>query len=288
MSQNDKLPAFQFYPGDWMKDPLLRSCSIFARGLLVDILCFCWESPTRGRLVFKNGEPWLVDDICNMISGGDREEIREGFRELIRKGVLSQDDNGVYYSRRMVRDEEIRESRRESGRIGGLATQAKRKQKGKQSPSKQASKTPASAQAKSRSSTSSSTSTSTSIKETPLPLLDDSQEETEEEEGKPAGKKEGKGKETSPPIPVELLSPKFTQAWGEWKEYRKEIKKPLTYSTAAKQLIQFRTWGIEKSVQAINDSIRNGWQGVFEPDRDKSKSSALDGLREFMENDSIV
>jgi len=236
--------------------------------------------------VFKNGEPWLDDDICNMISGGDREEIREGFRELIRKGVLSQDDDGSYYSRRMVRDEKIRESRRESGRIGGLTTQAKRKQKGKQSPSKRSSKGLANGLAKARSSSSTSSSTSTSIKETPqTPHGGDLvlEESGSEDEGKAS--KEEKGKETSPPIPIELLSPKFTQAWEEWKDYRKEIRKPMKYSSAAKQLIQFRAWGIEKSIQAIETSIRNGWQGVFEPDKDQD--SSLSGLREFAEDDSI-
>ena len=110
--------------------------------------------------------------------------------------------------------------------------------------------------------------------------MDESQEETEEEEGKPAGKKEGR-----PPIPADLQDSRFLESWEEWRQYRKEIKKPLTYSTAAKQLIQFRAWGIEKSIQAIETSIRNGWQGVFEPDKDQD--SSLSGLREFAEDDSI-
>jgi hypothetical protein len=43
-----KLPSFQFYPGDWMKDPALRSVSLEARGLWIDMLCLLFESGRRG------------------------------------------------------------------------------------------------------------------------------------------------------------------------------------------------------------------------------------------------
>ncbi len=43
-----KLPSFQFYPGDWMKDPALRSVSLEARGLWMDMLCLLFESVRRG------------------------------------------------------------------------------------------------------------------------------------------------------------------------------------------------------------------------------------------------
>ncbi len=43
-----KLPSFQFYPGDWMKDPSLRSVSLEARGLWMDMLCLLFESVRRG------------------------------------------------------------------------------------------------------------------------------------------------------------------------------------------------------------------------------------------------
>ena len=49
-----KLPSFQFYPGDWMKDPGLRSVSLEARGLWIDMLCLLFES---GRRATSNTRP---------------------------------------------------------------------------------------------------------------------------------------------------------------------------------------------------------------------------------------
>ncbi len=45
-----KLPAFQFYPGDWLKDPAVRSLPLEARGLWIDLLCIMHESDRRGYL----------------------------------------------------------------------------------------------------------------------------------------------------------------------------------------------------------------------------------------------
>lgn len=48
-----KLPSFQFYPGDWLKDPDLRICSLAAKGLLIDMLCYMHESQERGVLLVR-------------------------------------------------------------------------------------------------------------------------------------------------------------------------------------------------------------------------------------------
>ncbi len=43
-------PSFQFYPSDWLRDPGLRSCSLAARGLWIDILAFMHEAEPYGHL----------------------------------------------------------------------------------------------------------------------------------------------------------------------------------------------------------------------------------------------
>ena len=43
-----KLPAFQFYPGDWIQDT--RALTLAAKGAWIDILCALWRSQTRGSL----------------------------------------------------------------------------------------------------------------------------------------------------------------------------------------------------------------------------------------------
>lgn len=152
-----KLPAFQFYPGDWLKDPDLKRCSIFARGLLMDLLCLMWEAKHRGRLAAADGvTPWSNEEVVNAVCGSTTEEKLVGLKELEDKEVLSRDGNECLFSRRMIRDEELRAVRAQSGSKGGSKTQAKR-----QAPP--VANTQANAKAKSGSSSSSSISSSPSV-----------------------------------------------------------------------------------------------------------------------------
>lgn len=45
-----KLPAFQFYPGDWMKDPKVSMLSAASRGVWIDLLCAMHEADRSGEL----------------------------------------------------------------------------------------------------------------------------------------------------------------------------------------------------------------------------------------------
>lgn len=46
-----KLPAFQFYPGDWLKDPAVSLCQPSTRGIWWDAICAMHESNRSGTLV---------------------------------------------------------------------------------------------------------------------------------------------------------------------------------------------------------------------------------------------
>ena len=113
-----KLPAFQFYPGDWMKDPALRACSLAARGLWMDILCLMFESDRRGYLIHKNGNPISTEQLARM-TGCPVEQTAELMEELITCGVITETQDGVPYSKRMVRDEQKRTLCSEAGKRGG-------------------------------------------------------------------------------------------------------------------------------------------------------------------------
>lgn len=102
-----KLPAFQFYPGDWMKDPNLRRSSLAARGLWIDMLCLMFECEERGVLI-SGGRPWTQEEVAAAI-GGDTNANLEVLRELIRMGVARMDNRGAMFSPRLVRDEEKRQ-----------------------------------------------------------------------------------------------------------------------------------------------------------------------------------
>lgn len=64
-------------------------------------------------------------------------------------------------------------------------------------------------------------------------------------------------------MPDVLNVPEFAEAWSMWLKYRKEIKKPLKDTTMAIQLKKFEAEGVARSIEAINNSIENGWQGLF-------------------------
>jgi DNA-binding MarR family transcriptional regulator len=60
-----------------------------------------------------------------------------------------------------------------------------------------------------------------------------------------------------------FLSEEFANAWIEWETFRKEIKKKITPSTAKKQLTFLGGRGEPEAIAIINQSITNGWTGLF-------------------------
>ena len=127
-----KSPGFWFFTGDWMKDPELRFCSIFARGLLVDLLCILHEAKEQGYASNPDGSPRPDDQIVDAISGGSREEKLSALAELEQSGVLSRDSRGVLFSRRVARLAELSQARKQNGSKGGSKRQANAKQNAKQ------------------------------------------------------------------------------------------------------------------------------------------------------------
>ncbi len=118
-----KLPSWQFYPGDWMKDTELRSVSPAARGMWIDLLCLMFESRRRGFLLV-NGTPPTLDQIARMTGFLSIHEATVCLTELETSGVFSRTDpnkdgDALIYCRRMVRDEAKRNICRENGGKGG-------------------------------------------------------------------------------------------------------------------------------------------------------------------------
>lgn len=70
----------------------------------------------------------------------------------------------------------------------------------------------------------------------------------------------------SVPIPSELDTPAFGEAWADWQKHRREIRKPLKKTQAEKQLRQFADWGVARAIAAIEHTITMGWQGIREPE----------------------
>lgn len=112
-----KRPAFQFYPSDWRKDTALQFCSLSARGLWVEMMCIAHECEPYGHLVV-NGKPMSAAQIGRLVGISERE-CKKLLEELFDAGVPSMREDGVIFSRRMVRDEEVRNKRAEGGKAGG-------------------------------------------------------------------------------------------------------------------------------------------------------------------------
>ena len=112
-----KRPSFQFYPSDWLRDTALRSCSPSARGLWIDMICFMHEGNPYGHLKVGN-KVILPSNLASMV-GATLLEVEGWLSELHQAGVYEIADTGEIYSKRMVRDETLRNKRAEGGKLGG-------------------------------------------------------------------------------------------------------------------------------------------------------------------------
>lgn len=112
-----KRPAFQFYPSDWRKDPALSACSLAARGLWIELMCIAHESDAYGYLSI-NGKAMSPAQLARMV-GETPALVAKLVAELEDAGVFSRTEEGVIFSRRMVKDEHIRNVRANAGKAGG-------------------------------------------------------------------------------------------------------------------------------------------------------------------------
>jgi hypothetical protein len=114
-----RLPFIKFYPRDWMADPQLRMVSISARGFWFECICLMHSAKRHGFLETVNGKPYTDEQIARL-TGTFIGEIKGIKQELIDHEIPSTEEKtGIWYCRRMVKDEEKREKCGEAGRMGG-------------------------------------------------------------------------------------------------------------------------------------------------------------------------
>ena len=113
-----KLPSWQFYPGDWRKDPGVQALNYEERGIWFEVLLLMYESEERGKLLL-NGNPMPMDRLARLL-GLDEDKINRTINTLLELGVASTyPKTGIIHNRRMVRDEEFRRKKSKAGHIGG-------------------------------------------------------------------------------------------------------------------------------------------------------------------------
>lgn len=111
-----KRPAFQFYPADWRRDAALQSCSIAARGMWIELMCVMHDCEPYGVLSI-NGKPMTASQVARLV-GESEKLVDKLIGELEAAGVCSRDAEGRLFSRRMVKDEGVREARAAGGAAG--------------------------------------------------------------------------------------------------------------------------------------------------------------------------
>jgi len=113
-----RLPAFQFYPADWRKDPGVQSLDFETRGIWWEIICLLHESDERGVLLL-NGKPMPEDALCRLL-GLDKQKLTTALTTILTYGVAKRrESDGALYSKRMVADENLRQIRKLAGSKGG-------------------------------------------------------------------------------------------------------------------------------------------------------------------------
>lgn len=96
-----KMPFFQFYPLDWLRDTAKLSPE--AQGHWIKILCFAWNEPNRG--IYKRQETAMCYEL-----NVDTMGLKDTLEELSQVADVTVDNGDVtIVSRRMVREERDRE-----------------------------------------------------------------------------------------------------------------------------------------------------------------------------------
>jgi hypothetical protein len=102
-----KLPWIKFWVNSWLSDESVRSCSLEARGLWIDMLALMAKSEVHGHLLI-GGKPARAEQLARIV-GLSPERTMQLMDELHASGVFSFDKETII-SRRMVKDERVRKS----------------------------------------------------------------------------------------------------------------------------------------------------------------------------------
>jgi hypothetical protein len=125
LNKKDDLPYFPFYIGDWRKATDVQALPRDVRSVWFDMLCYMWESTERGYLTV-NGKPIPDDSLASML-GLPVDLLKQNVKVILDFGVASiRESDGALYSRRMVKDQELRIIRQKAGSVGGKKSYASR------------------------------------------------------------------------------------------------------------------------------------------------------------------
>ena len=120
-----KWPFIKFYARDWIGDPELRMCSLESRGCWLEMLLIMHSAKRRGYFETPQGHA-LSDEQASRIMATHKGDLIRCKEELLMHGIPSVDEDGVWYSRRMVKDTKKSELCSEAGVRGAKKKEAQR------------------------------------------------------------------------------------------------------------------------------------------------------------------
>jgi len=218
-----KLPAFQFYPADWRKDTAVQALDYHHRGIWFEMICLMHESSERGVLLL-NGHP-MPEDVLARLLGLDKQTMSDALTKILCYGVARRREyDGAIYSHRMVKDENLIQIRRESGKKGGNPVLLNQN-------------------------------LTTLVNQNPTPSSSSSSSLNNSKKSREIA---------PVVFPIALDTPEFRQAWEDYCEYRRTSRyAKLKPKSVESQLSTMSAWGHADAIESIRATIRNGWQGLF-------------------------
>lgn len=79
-------------------------------------------------------------------------------------------------------------------------------------------------------------------------------------------KKEKGSQQAAPVFPGVLDTEEFRASWNGYMTYRRQMKfKTLKSASVIAKFQEMESWGHDLAIEAIKNSIRQGWQGIFPP-----------------------
>lgn len=128
-NSKNKIPSFPFYPADWRGDLKLQLCKLDIKGLWVELMCIMHDSNKYGYLLIDGEKP--TEEELAFLLRVDIDIFKKLFSELKEKGIIKINEEGIYYSKRMVNDFKLRELSKEYGKLGGNPNLKEGKGRGK-------------------------------------------------------------------------------------------------------------------------------------------------------------
>ena len=75
--------------GEWLDSPRINNLSYEIRGMWLTMLCYLWESPTRGIMAYPNGKLYTKGQILRTLDIDPKFLLRTVYWRLMTKELTT-------------------------------------------------------------------------------------------------------------------------------------------------------------------------------------------------------